>query len=182
MQDITFKNIFKVFFKIGLVLLGGGYVIVPIMKEELIKKRNWLKEDELYDYYSVSQCLPGIIAVNMSILTGYKLLKFKGAVISLFAMSLSPFISIIIIANILTKVLNIPFIEGLFWGVNLSVIILIYLTLKEMWQKSVKDIFTYLWFFFVLILSLIKTSPVIIIIFSIVLGALIQVIKERKNA
>ena len=76
-MKITLLNIFKAFFKIGLILLGGGYVIIPIMKTELVEKRNWIDEEELFNFYSVSQCLPGIIAVNMSILVGYKLLKIK---------------------------------------------------------------------------------------------------------
>lgn len=181
-MEVNIKNLFKVFFKIGAILLGGGYVIVPIMKEELVEKRNWLKEEEIYDYLCVSQCLPGIIAVNMSVLTGYKLLRFKGAVVALFAMSLSPFLSIILIANILSKILNIPFIGGLFWGVNLSVIILIYLTLKEVWKKSIVDIYTYIWFFLVLALSLYKISPVVLILSSIILGTIVQFIKEKKNA
>ena len=107
MEKITLFNIFKVFFKIGVILLGGGYVIVPIMKDELNIKRSWLYDDEIYDYYCVSQCLPGIIAVNMAILVGYRLKKFKGALVSLFAMSLSPFVSIVIVAILIQKIMSI---------------------------------------------------------------------------
>lgn len=181
MEKITLINIFKAFFKIGAILLGGGYVIVPIMKEELVIKRKWLNEDEIYDFLCVSQCLSGIIAVNMSVLTGYKLLKFKGAITALFAMSLSPFITIVALANILSLITSIPFIEGLFWGVNLSVIVLIYLTLKEIWKKSVFNIFTYFWFGLILVLSLFKVNPVILILLSILSGAVIQLIKDKKN-
>ena len=99
MQKISFLNIFKAFFKIGLILLGGGYVIVPIMKQELTEKRGWLSDDEICDYYCVSQCLCGIIAINMSILTGYKLLKFKGVIASVVGIGLSPFVSIIILVS-----------------------------------------------------------------------------------
>ena len=64
-MKVSFWNIFSIFFKIGVILLGGGYVIIPIMQNELVEKRQWLSEDELCDYYCVSQCLPGIIAINM---------------------------------------------------------------------------------------------------------------------
>ena len=97
MMQITFLNIFKIFFKIGAILLGGGYVIIPIMQSELVEKRKWLTEDELCDYYCVSQCLPGIIAINMSILVGYKMAKFKGVLASVLGMGFSPFIAIIIV-------------------------------------------------------------------------------------
>ena len=123
-MNSSFWNIFKVFFKIGVILLGGGYVIIPIMQNELVEKRKWITNSELCDYYCVSQCLPGIIAINMSILVGYKLLKSKGVVASVFGMTLSPFVAILLIANILNFIIGISFIEGVFWGVNLSVIIL----------------------------------------------------------
>ncbi len=182
MERATLFNIFKAFFKIGVILLGGGYVIIPIMKDELVEKRNWLTDDEVCDYYCVSQCLSGIIAVNMAILVGYKLKKFKGALTSLFAMTLSPFLSIVIIANLIEKIINIPFIDAIFWGVNLSVIVLIYLALKDIWKKSIVDYFTIFWFLLILFLSILKISPAILILFSILFGVTIQKIKGIKNA
>lgn len=180
-EEINLKNLFKVFLKIGIILLGGGYVIIPIMKTELIEKRNWLQEDELLDFYCVSQCLSGIIAVNMAILVGYRLLKFKGALVSLFAMSFSPFISIVLIANILDKIIKIPFMEGVFFGVNLCVIVLIYLTLKEMWKKSITDIFSIFWFLLILSLAIFKVNPAFLIIFSILFGVLIELFKRIRG-
>lgn len=182
MQKINFYNIFKAFFKIGLILLGGGYVIVPIMKQELLEKRSWLSEDEIYDFYCVSQCLCGIIAINMAVLTGYKLLKMKGVLAALFGMCLSPVVSIIIIANIINRIINIPFIDGVFWGVNVCIIVLIYLTLKEIWKKSIVDLFSALWFLLIVVLSLFKVSPVLLILVSIVLGFVMQVVRNKKDA
>ncbi len=181
MEKTNFWNIFKVFFKIGAILLGGGYVIIPIMKQELVEKRNWLSDDEVFDYYSVSQCLPGIIAVNMSILVGYKLRKTKGMLASVFGMALSPFVSIVLVASFLSKIMNIPFIDCFLGGVNLSVIILIYLTLKEMWHKSIVDVFSSFWFVFILLLAIFKVNPAILIIISIVLGLIIQKIRGEKS-
>lgn len=182
MEKVSFLNIFKAFFKIGLILLGGGYVIIPIMQNELVEKRNWINKDELLDYYCVSQCLSGIIAVNMAILVGYKLKRIKGAIVSLFAMALSPFISIVIIAGLVDKIMHLPHIEGLFWGINISVIILIYLTLKEMWNKSIVDLFSFFWFSLIFILAILKISPALLIILSVIMGFILEIIRRRKNA
>ena len=180
MQTINSINIFKAFLKIGLILLGGGYVVVPVMEDILIQKRNWITHDELIDFYCFAQCLPGIIAINTSILVGNKLLGLKGALVAVLGLAFSPVISIIIIAKLLNYVINIPFIESIFWGVNISVIILIYLALREMWQKSMSDIFCYIWFLVILILSFLKINPAILIIFSIIMGFIIQKIKDKK--
>lgn len=181
-MNIKLIDIYKIFFKIGAILLGGGYVIIPIMQRELVEKRNWLTEQELCDYYCVSQCLPGIIAINMSILVGYKLLKLKGAIASILGIITSPIIAILIVANLLDKIMHIPFIDRVFWGVNLSVIVLIYLAIKEMWQKSIVDVLSGFWFILILTLSLLKISPIILILSSIAFGAILYFIKRGKNA
>lgn len=177
----TLFNIFKAFFKIGLILLGGGYVIVPIMNEELVKKRGWLTSDEVFDYYCVAQCLPGIIAINISILVGNKLKRIKGAITAVFAVALSPIISIIVIAKLLSLIIKIPFIESVFWGVNLSVIVLLYLALKEMWTKSIVDKLTTLWFLIILTLGILKINPVYLIISSVVFGFLLELFNKKGD-
>ena len=182
MQKISAFNIYKLFLKIGAILLGGGYVIIPIMKSELIEKGNWITDDELCDFYCVSQCLPGIIAINMSILVGCKLLKTKGAISAILGIATSPFIVIVIVAQLLNKIIQIPFMEGIFWGVNLSVIVLIYLALKEMWQKSIVDKFSAFWFVLIFALMILKINPALLIISSIVFGIIIRYIKDKKNA
>ncbi|MBR2069127.1 MAG: chromate transporter [Candidatus Gastranaerophilales bacterium] len=180
MEKINSINLFKAFFKIGLILLGGGYVIVPVIEDILIKKRNWLNSDELINFYCVAQCLPGIVAINTSVLTGYKLYKLKGALIAVFGLCLSPFVSIIIIAKCISYIIKIPFIESIFWGVDVAVIVLIYLALRDIWQKSMTDKFCYIWFFIILFLSFSKINPAILIFISLVLGFSIQKIKENR--
>ena len=181
MKDISLINIFKIFFKIGAILLGGGYVIVPIMNEELVEKRNWITQEEVCDYYCVSQCLPGIIAINMAILVGYKLKKINGVIVSVFAMVLSPMLSIILLALILENITKLPFIESVFYGVNLSVIILIYLAIKDIWKISLIDKFCTFWFLLILVLSLLKINPVYLIIFSIIFGIFLQKIRDNSG-
>ena len=175
------KELFKVFFKIGAILLGGGYVIVPIMNEELVKKRNWLSEDEVVDFFCTAQCLPGIVAINTAILVGYKLNKFKGVLISVFAMALSPVLSIIIIAFFFNKITSLPFLDSVFWGVNISVIILIYLAIKDIWKKTFINSFSYVWYFLILVLFLYGVSPVLLLFFSIIAGAGFEFLR-RKHA
>ena len=176
-------SIFLAFVKIGFILLGGGYVIVPIVKQELVEKRNWIDENELFDFYCVAQCLPGIIAINTSILVAYKIRKIKGVLAAILGICLSPIISILIVANLINQISSLDIMNSIFWGVNISVIILIYLTLKEMWNKSIVNFFTFFWFLLITALSIFKVSPALLIIISIVFGILLEIKKGgfRKN-
>ena len=49
---------------------GGGMTMLPILQREIIDNKGWADEAELMDYYALSQCTPGIIAVNISTFIG----------------------------------------------------------------------------------------------------------------
>lgn len=166
---------------LGIQLLGGGYVIVPLMRQNLIERKKWISENELVDFYALSQSLPGIIAINISVFTGYKLRGKRGAFISLLGLITSPIISILVIASIVDKLLQIPFIQALFWGVGIAVIIMMYLTIKEMWSKSIIDIPAWILLIITFVLSyFFKISPVYIILFAIVFGIFVQKLRGEK--
>jgi chromate transporter len=63
-------TLFLVFVKMGAMVFGGGYAMVPIVERELIKKRQWTTMDDLLDYYAIAQVTPGVIAVNVSTFIG----------------------------------------------------------------------------------------------------------------
>ena len=64
-------DMFFAFLKIGVLLLGGGYVIVPLLNNELVDKRHWITKEEVIDFYAMGQCVPGIIAANTTLFIGY---------------------------------------------------------------------------------------------------------------
>ena len=48
---MSLLKLFLIFCKIGAILLGGGYVILPIMTSEFVDKRNLVSHDDVVDYY-----------------------------------------------------------------------------------------------------------------------------------
>ena len=181
-MEKTLYEIFKVFFKIGTLLLGGGYVILPIMQSELVEKRGWIDNDELCEYMALSQSLPGLIAANLSIFVGYKLRRTMGAITAIFGMVLPAFLFIVVLAKLLEELINLRFIQGIFWGVGIGVLVLIYLAIKEIWHKSVNGRFTFGVFLVVFLCSLcLKISPAILVILVILTGVIRQFILNRKK-
>lgn len=179
-MKISLKDIYIEFFKIGVQLLGGGYVIVPLIQQNIIDKHHWITNEELTDYYALSQSIPGIIAANISTFVGYKLRGKTGALVSLLGIITSPIISILLIASIIDLLLKFSYIQSIFWGVGIAVIILVFLSIKEMWKNSVFDLPTWIIFLFAFGLSFfLKISPVLIIIASIIFGITVKLIKRR---
>ena len=71
--------------------LGGGMAMLPLMDKEFVEKRGWMTGQEMVDIVAVMQSLPGLIAVNMAVLIGYRVKGVAGAFVAAFASVLSPF-------------------------------------------------------------------------------------------
>lgn len=179
-MKVSLKDLYIEFFLLGIQMLGGGYVLIPLMQKSLIEKRNWITQEELTDFYALSQSIPGILAANISTFIGYKLRGKVGAFLALTGITTSPVISILLIATIVDLLLKISYIQSIFWGVGIAVIILIYLSIKEMWTNSVNDFPTWIIFLTACGLSLfLKISPVYIIIGSMIFGIIVKLIEKR---
>ena len=183
MQKISLFKLFLIFTKIGAILLGGGYVILPILINEFSEKRDLINQDDIVDYFAISQSLPGIIAANISMFIGYKLKGKLGAITAMFGIIFVPFLCIAILASFLGTIVENTYIKSILWGIGIAVIALILLTIREIWQKSTRDFFFYLIFVLSLISILVfKLSPIITILIISTFGVLYKklTLKEVK--
>lgn len=92
--------LFFEFFKIGLFTFGGGYAMIPLI-QEVVLKYNWLTESEFYDFIGVCESTPGPVAINMATYIGYNQGGILGSACSVFGVVLPSFIIILLIAMIL---------------------------------------------------------------------------------
>ena len=163
-------KLFLIFTKIGAILLGGGYVILPIMTNEFVDKRSLVSHDDIIDYFALAQSLPGIIAANMSMFIGYKLRGKWGAIFAMIGVTFVPFWCIVLLASVIGSLTENSYVQGALWGVGAAVIALIVLTVREMWQKSNRNLFFYTIFTLTLLTLLIfKLSPIqTILLFSLI--------------
>ena len=171
-MKIKLSELFLVCVKVGALLLGGGYVIVPLLVSEFSEKRNWLTREEVIDFYAMGQCIPGIIAPNTIMLAGYKLRGKTGAFCALLGLTLAPFVAILALASFVSILLKSVIMNDIFWGVNVAIIILIILTVKEVWSVSVVDRLTFLFFIIAFLMCIFGISPAIIIVLAIICGLL----------
>jgi chromate transporter len=64
-------KLFSIFFYIGLFTIGGGYAMIPAMRNIIVQREKYLSEDEFLEMFAISQITPGPIAVNMATFIGY---------------------------------------------------------------------------------------------------------------
>lgn len=182
-MEKSFYSIFKTFFKVGTLLLGGGYVILPLLTSELVDKKHWITSGELCEFYALGASLPGIIAANTAIFTGRKLLGRKGAIAATIGIVMPAFLAIVLLASILSEIVNKPTVQHIFWGVGIGVIVLLFLAVKEMWKKCVVDKFSVVVYAICLILAFLRLIPLsLIVILALISGIIFQRFEDKKNA
>ena len=93
-----YMKLFSSTFYLSAFTFGGGYVIIPLMQKKFVDDLKWIDEDEMLNLAAIAQSSPGAVAVNASILLGYRVAGIIGAFISILGTVLPPLIIISIIS------------------------------------------------------------------------------------
>lgn len=175
-------TIYAICFKMGAVTFGGGYAMLPILRREIVQNKGWVDEETIMDYYALSQGLPGIIAVNVSVFIGYKHKGSLGATAAALGM-ISPCILIIsLIAACLSSFQDNPLVRHALAGVSACVAALILDAVVALWKKGVKDTIGYVICFGVLAATLMTSvNPIILVVLCALIGIKLAPKKEAKK-
>ena len=113
--------------KIGAFTFGGGWAMISIIEREVVDRHHWLAKDEFLDLLAVAQSLPGILAVNISVVVGDKLRGLKGALAAAAGTITPSFLIILLIAMFLTPetITANPTLTAIFKGIRPVVVALI---------------------------------------------------------
>ncbi len=177
-MKIRLRELFFIFFRISIVLIGGGYVLLPISIEEFSGKRKLLTKEEIIDFYALSQCLPGVIVVKVATFIGYHLRGKLGAFMALLGLITPPFFAILAVAYLIQNV-NSEILE-IINTITIAVIVLVGASFVEMAQVCLKNLFTILLFILtVLLFTFSNLQPVSIIIILSIIGVLGKTLSRK---
>ena len=181
-------ELYLTFAQIGCVTFGGGYAMLPILERELVDKRGWTTMDDLRDYFSIGQCTPGIIALNVSTFIGEKRGKVPGALAATTGFLTGPIIIILIIAAFLTNFASLPVVQHAFAGIRVCVCVLIVQAVLRLWKRSVVDWFSLALYLIVFALNAfggwlpVKTPAAVLVLLSGALGVIASTRRMREKA
>ncbi len=114
---MVYSQLFYIFFKIGLFSFGGGYVMLPLIYQE-IQHFGIMSAHEFSNVVALSQMTPGPIAVNAATYVGYKSAGLWGAVFATVGVSLPSLIMILIIAAFIMKFKTNPVVQAILGGIR----------------------------------------------------------------
>jgi chromate transporter len=121
---MIFIQLFATFFKIGLFTIGGGYAMIPMIQDEVVKN-GWLAVGELVDFIAIAESTPGPFAVNIATFVGMEQAGILGAACATLGVVLPSFIIILLIAKFFMSFKDNKYVAGAMVGLRPAVVGLI---------------------------------------------------------
>lgn len=199
-KEMIFLTLFLEFLKIGLFTFGGGYAMIPLIRETVIS-HGWMSASEFVEMVGLSEVTPGPIAINMatyigSIQGGIALGgfgSFLGSLLATIGVILPAFIIMLLISVVLRRINKNRYVQGALKGIGIVAIALIfssalilmgdvlfpYTTVNNQITFNISR--TPIFIFLVIALTYLtirfvthkKISPIYVILFSAILGVVV---------
>ncbi len=131
-------ELFLTFFRIGLFTFGGGYAMIPVIREEIVTRRHWLTDSDILDIVAIAESTPGPIAVNAATFVGKKTAGTAGAAAATFGTVLPSFLIIFALSSVLRQFEEIQAVKYAFIGIRAAVLVLIFQGLVSLYRACPK--------------------------------------------
>ena len=137
-QHLYWK-LFSSTFQLSAFTFGGGYVIIPLMRKKFVEKLGWIDEQEMVDLTAIAQSSPGAIAVNASVLVGYRVAGILGALVTVLGTVLPPLIILSVISFFYTAFRDNAVVSLIMKGMQAGVAAVICDVVITMAQSTLKE-------------------------------------------
>ncbi len=179
-----FWTLFISTFTLSAFTFGGGYVIVPLMRKKFVETLGWIDEEEMLDLIAIAQSAPGPIAVNSSIIIGYRLAGIPGALVTTFGTVLPPMVILSVISQFYTafrdNVVVSLVLKGMGIGVAAVIVDVVYTMAKGV--VKTKDALWIIVMCVALVVALFTSVNVVFVILACgVVGAINVIVQDKKT-
>ena len=184
-------ELFITFFYIGATTFGGGYAMIPLVRDEVVPR--WLSDAEFINMIAVAEATPGPVAINMATFIGSSEAGILGSALATLGVVLPSFVIILLISSVIKNFLKYnavdaflsgvrPVVVGLITGTAITMLCsnLLGLSLTNLKLTFTPDLFGIVIFAILMTISIVykkikhrAPSPIIMILISAALGMLL---------
>ena len=137
-------NLMKTFSGLSVMLFGGGYVIIPIMRHHVVEIFGWLNKQAFTDGIALSQVMPGPILIASTFI-GYQVQGFTGALLSTIAIFTPPAIVMVVASQAMEYFKKSVRAKAIMKGIRCGVIGMIFFAAYELGSKADFSSFAEIW-------------------------------------
>ncbi len=132
------SSIFLSFAKIGAVAYGGGPSMVPILKAEVVERRQWIAVEDFLDALAIGNALPGPIITKMAAIVGYRKRGIAGAVAALLGIILPSALLLLLLLGFVMRVKDNPTVASMLRGLRPVVVAMLAYAAWDMAPNALK--------------------------------------------
>jgi len=183
-KKVSMVTLFFSMLTISAFTFGGGFVIIGMMRKKFCDELQWVTDDEVLDMTAIAQSAPGALAVNSSVIFGYRIAGIKGALISALATVIPPIVILSIVAMCYTSFASNSYVKTALQVMRAGVGAIITDVILDLGKNifSSKNVIHILLMFAAFIASwFFGVSSIALILVFLVLGLLRTLITRKEN-
>jgi chromate transporter len=135
-------HLFIIFFKAGTFTFAGGLAMLPVIERDVVEKYKLMSKDEFLEYATLSQTLPGVIALNCASFVGRYAGGVAGMLVAGFGATISAFVLMIVATILLRFVPEGGPVAGAFRAIRAASAALVLSAAFTLGQHNIKSIFS----------------------------------------
>lgn len=125
LNKLSYWSLFVHTLFVSAFTVGGGYVMIPMLRERFVEKLHWLEEDDLATIFAMGQSAPGALVINSAVIMGYRLLGVGGAICAALGTALPAVIVIILVSFFYELIRGNAYVDAAFRGMRAGVVAII---------------------------------------------------------
>lgn len=134
----SYGKLFWSTFIISAFTVGGGFVIIPLLKAKCVDEYGWIDDTEALDLVAIAQSAPGVVAANAAVILGYRMGGFLGTAVALLATVLPPLITLTLVSYFYEAFKANPYARMILKGMQCGVSAVLIDVLFGLVQKQVR--------------------------------------------
>ncbi len=132
-------SLFFYFLKVGAVLFGSGYLLLALLRADLVERWHWLTEAQLLDAIAVSQVTPGPLSTAATFI-GYLLAGPWGALLATIGIFLPGFVIVAASGRLIPRLRQSRLAGAFLDGVNVGALALMAVVSWQLGRAALVDI------------------------------------------
>jgi len=177
-MTVRLRAIAKPFLKVGTFGFGGGMGMLAMIRNECVKVRKWITDDEMAVAVAIGQMIPGPFVPNYCQYIGHKLRGVRGATVATIALLMPSFLLMIVLSWVYLTYHTLPGINHIFKGIGAVMTAIIIWAAYDMGRILIRNWRSLAVFLFSLAFFLLKFDPVLTVLIS---GAVMVVFDHVKS-
>lgn len=165
-KNVTKKDLFVVFLKLGILGFGGPAAHTAMMRDEVVEKRKWLSPDDFFDLIGATNLIPGPNSTELAIHVGHKMHGWKGLLIAGLSFIIPAFLAVLTLAILYVNYGSLPELNPILNGIRPVIVAIILIALWKFRESAVRDWKEALVFISALVAVILGYNEILIILLS----------------